>query len=161
MVHYINLGGRERPFTLVYSVPFDYEMEYEGRFYNTDVAELVAQMMNAAASMGEAQKRLLEDKESNYTKIIGLISQANSVGLSVVRLVNILYIALKVGHRIAGEPVDFTKQDVADWIGGNTDAVTKFTIVLLHANFNLSGGASDETGDKASESERKKKKQAR
>lgn len=156
MIHYINLGGQERPFTLVYSVPFDYEMEYEGRFYNTDVAELVTQMMNAATSMGEAQKRLLEDGETDYTKIVGLISQANSVGLSVVRLVNILFVALKVGHRIAGVPVEFSKQDVADWIGGNTDAVAKFTYTLLQANFNFPDPS--ENGKEDADDTKKKKK---
>ncbi len=137
MIHYVKLGKKERPFTLVYSVPYDYQLENPGRFYNTDISELVAQMLNATAALTETQKRISEMKETDYVEIIGLISKANSVALDMVLLIKIFYTALKVGHRIEKVPFDLSERDVADLTCGDSNVIATFTTALFEANFNF------------------------
>ena len=143
MIHYITLGGVERPLTFAYSVAYEYEMQ-TGKFYEADVQDLALQVVTAGAAIGTDD----------------VATAARS--LSVVKFVDILHACLVVGHRKTGKPVDFSKYDVADWAGGNMDAVSKFTTLLLQANFNLPGESDTSAEVVASEAgETKKKRPAR
>ena len=143
MIHYITLGGVERPLTFAYSVAYEYEMQ-TGKFYEADVQDLALQVVTAGAAIGTDD----------------VATAARS--LSVVKFVDILHACLVVGHRKTGKPVDFSKYDVADWAGGNMDAVSKFTTLLLQANFNLPGESDTSAEAVASEAgETKKKRPAR
>lgn len=161
MIHYLHLDGEEKPLTFVYSVPWEYELETPGKFYNTEVTELCVQILKAGAALNNAQSTKPNDSANTVEYLINQVSMANaSGGFSMVKFVDILHICLVVGHRKTGRPVNFTKRDVADWIGGNSEAIGRFTELLLHANFNIPapGDPDDTTG----ESEKpKKKKRAR
>lgn len=143
MIHYLNLGDAERPLSFAYSVAYEYELQ-TGKFYEQDVQDLARQIVIAGMAIG--------------TDDTGVAAR----GLSVVKFVDILFACLVVGHRKTSQSVTFTKHDVADWLGGNLDAVSRFTTMLLEANFNLPGEKSDEPADaEAMAGETKKKRPAR
>lgn len=142
MIHYITLGDAERPITFTYSVAYEYEMQ-TGKFYEADVQDLARQVIMAGAAIG--------------TDDVGAAART----ISIVKFVDILHACLVVGYRKTGKPVDFTKYDVADWLGGNLDTVSRFTSLLLEANFSLpseSGGDSESPPDPGEAG--KKKRQA-
>lgn len=165
MIHYLHLDGEEKPITFVYSVPWEYELEHPGKFYNTEVTELCVQILRAGAALTQAISDVPDENTGTVDKLISMVSRANAAGgFSMVKFVDILYICLRVGHRKTGKPADFTPRDVADWIGGNNEAVGKFTTLLLQANFNLPGEESQSPGDSKSPGDSdgaKKKKPAR
>lgn len=146
MIHYINLGDAERPITFSYSVAYEYELQ-TGKFYEQDVQELARQIVIAGAALGTDD------------------SAKAAQSLSIVKFVDILHACLLVGCRKTATPVNFTKYDVADWLGGNPEAVARFTTLLLEANFGLPGEATDDAADpdfaEASSGKGKKKRQAR
>lgn len=152
MIHYLNLGGQDRPLTLTYSVAYDYQVEF-GRYYNTDVTELCVQILRAGDSLNKAKAELSADLEkSQIDKMMDLIRAANgSEGFDMIKFVDILFVALVVGHRKTSTPVKFTQRDVADWIGESAEAIAEFTSLLLQANFNLkASGEAAEPDESAS-----------
>lgn len=137
MIHYLTLGDAERPVTFSYSVAYEYEMQ-TGKFYEADVQELARQVIMAGAAI--------------QTDDIATAARS----LSIVKFVDILHACLVVGYRKTGKPVDFTKYDVADWLGGNLETVATFTTLLLQANFNLPGESSDNGDPQADEPKKKR-----
>lgn len=145
MIHYLTLGDAERPLTFAYSVAYEYELQ-TGKFYENDVHSLARQIVLAGIDMG-----------TDDTAVAAR-------GVSIVKFVDILFACLVVGHRKTNTPVTVTRHDVADWLGGNLDAVSRFTTMLLEANFSLPGekSDSDEPADaEALAGETKKKSLAR
>jgi hypothetical protein len=135
MVHFVDIGGRDRPVCFSYSVAYEYELQ-TGKFYAPDVQELAMQVITAGAALGTDD----------------VATAARSV--SIVKFTDIIFAALLVGARKEKQPADFTKYDVADWMGGNPAAAGRLTELLLSANFNLkpdapSENGHDETGDAA------------
>lgn len=141
MIHYITLGDAERPISFDYSVAYEYEF-HTGKFYENDVHSLARQIVLAGIDMG-----------TDDTAVAAR-------GVSIVKFVDILFACLLVGHRKTNTPITFTRHDVADWLGGNLDAVSRFTTMLLEANFSLPGEKSDEQNGEM-EGETKKKSLAR
>ena len=143
MIHYLTLGDAERPITFSYSVAYEYEMQ-TGKFYEADVQDLARQVIMAGAAIG--------------TDDVGAAART----ISIVKFVDILFTCLVVGYRKTGKPVDFSKYDVADWLGGNMDTVSRFTSLLLEANFSLPSEAPASAEATAGEAgNAKKKSQAR
>jgi hypothetical protein len=140
MIHYLNIGGQDRPLSFAYSVAYDYEIE-TGRHYDPDIQELATQIIKAGAALN--------------TDDIGTAARS----ISMVRFVDILYHCLRAGHRKTKTPVTFDKHDVADWMGEHKQAVSDFTTMLLEANFNLKP-AEGEEAETNEDDDTKKKSQA-
>ena len=139
MIHHINIGGEDRPLTLTYSVPWQYELE-TGRYYNQDVTELCVEILRAGDEVNKARKNFEQQGEpkSNVDQMIDLIRIANgSAGFSMVRFIDIFYVSLAVGHRKSGVPFPYTKTEIADMVMNEGEVVEKFTLLLLQANFKL------------------------
>lgn len=118
MIHNIHLGGQDRPLTFAYSAAYEYELS-TGKFYEQDVAELAVQVIAAGAmlktdNLGEAARTI-----------------------SMVKYLDIAYAALRAGHLKTRTPINFTVHDVADWFGEDKKQASRFTELLLQANFNL------------------------
>ena len=144
MVHYVDIGGRERPVSFAYSVAYEYEKR-TGQFYEPDVQALALQVITAGAALGTDD----------------VATAARSI--SIVKFTDIAFAALLVGARKTGQPTDFTAYDVADWLGENPTAVGRLTELLLSANFNLKPdeATEDPTSAEATTGEGKKKTPAR
>lgn len=123
MLHYVDIGGRERPVCFSYSVAYQYEKQ-TGNFYEPDVQSLAIQVIAAGATLGT-------DDVATAARTI-----------SIVKFADIMFAAFVVGGRKAKTPVDFTIDDLVDWLGENPEAVGRLTELLLTANFKLpeSGG---------------------
>lgn len=142
MIHYVNIGGRERPVSFAYSVAYEYE-KLTGKFYEPDVQALAVQVITAGAALGTDD-----------------VATA-ACSISIIKFTDIIFAALLVGARKAGQPADFTAYDVADWLGENPEAVGRLTELLLSANFNLKPDAATDNGEPADDEAGKKKKPAR
>lgn len=137
MVHYINIGGRERPVSFAYSIAYEYEKR-TGQFYEPDVQALAVQVIVAGAALGTDD----------------VATAARSI--SIVKFTDIAFAALLVGARQTGQPMDFTVYDVADWLGENQEAVGLLTELLLSANFNLKPDATTDNEQTDNEAGKKK-----
>lgn len=137
MVHFVNIGGQERPVCFSYSVAYEYELQ-TGKFYEPDVQALAVQVITAGASLGTDD----------------VATAARSI--SIIKFTDIMHAALVVGCRKEKKPVDFDKYDVADWLGQNPDAVGRLTELLLTANFNLKPDAATDEAPPPEEETKKK-----
>ena len=144
MLHYVDIGGQERPVCFSYSVAYQYEKQ-TGNFYEPDVQALAIQVIAAGATLGT-------DDVATAARTI-----------SIVKFADIIYAAFVVGGRKAKKPVDFSIDDLVDWLGENPDAVGRLTELLLTANFKLpEAGQDDEpASDAATAGDGKKKTPAR
>jgi len=136
MVHYITLGGQERPVCFSYAVAYEYEKQ-TGHYYEADVAALGAQIITAGARAGT------DDVATAAREI------------SMVKFIDILYACLLVGYRKERLRIDFELYDVAEWLTDNRDTVSQFATMLLEANFDLSG--ENQTDDEEPDDEKKRK----
>lgn len=138
MMHFVDIGGRERPVCFSYSVAYEYQSQ-TGRFYEPDVQELAVQVITAGAALGNDD----------------VATAARSI--NIVKFTDIIFAALLTGARKEKQPVDFTTYDVADWLGENPEAVGRLTELLLTANFKLpQSGADDEpASDEAADGKKK------
>lgn len=162
MIYHINIGGEERPLTLVYSVPWQYELD-TGRYYNQDVTELCVEILRAGETVNAARENLTktEGAKSTVDQMIDLIRIANgSAGFSMVRFIDIFYVSLAVGHRKSGVPFPFTKTEIADMVMSDGAVVEIFTLLLLQANFKLKLDDADDNDSKAPDDDAKKKSPA-
>lgn len=128
MLHYVEIGGRERPVSFAYSIAYEYEKR-TGQLYEPDVQTLAVQVITAGAALGTDD----------------VATAARSI--SIVKFTDIMFAALLVGARKAGQPADFTVHDVADWLGENPAAVGRLTELLLSANFNLKADAAPDDAE--------------
>lgn len=136
MIHYLPLGGKDRPLSFSYANVYEYELA-TGRGYEYDVAELALQVIRAGQAMG--------------TDDVGTAAR----GISMVRFFDVAYAALRVGHLKAGAPAAFTVHDVAEWFGADLAQVSRFTELLLEANFNLDPRDRDDDDAPADDSKKK------
>jgi len=141
MIHFVHIGGQERPVCFSYSVAYEYEKQ-TGKFYEPDVQALAVQVITAGAALGTDD----------------VATAARSI--SIVKFTDIMHAALVVGCRKAGQKADFSSYEVADWLGENPEAVGRLTELLLSANFNLKPDAAPADGE-AMAGETKKKSPAR
>lgn len=158
MIHYIEIGGRERPITFSYSVPFQYQLK-TGRFYNVDITTLCINLLQA----GNALIEQVGEPPATLSARLEQIRAANSHPIDMLLLLDVALVCLEVGHRKAGVPIDFTKDDVADWLGEDREAIFTITQLLLAANFNLKPdeATEDPASSEATTDEGKKKTPAR
>lgn len=115
MVHFLNIGGQERPLCFDQSLAYEYERRLN-RSYLRDLNELFQQIAQVGQSVG--------------TNDIGKAAES----LSVVSLVNFFFVSMCLGCRRESRKVDFDENDVADWILGSQDIVAQFTMWLVEAN---------------------------
>lgn len=142
MVHFVDIGGRERPVCFSYSVAYEYQSQ-TGRFYEPDVQELAVQVITAGAALGNDD----------------VATAARSI--NIVKFTDIMFAALLIGARKERQAVDFTKYDVADWLGENPAATGRLTELLLTANFKLPESGGDSESQPDSNGTGKKKNPAR
>ena len=131
-VHFLELGGKERPVCLDQTLAYEYERTL-GRSYLRDLNDLFVQI----AQVGQAMS----------TNDVGTAA----ANLSVVTLVNFVYASMRLGCRRTSTSVDFDEYQVADWILGNQQAVSQFTVWLVEANVDTSVKEGDDSKKNANQ----------
>jgi len=128
MIKYIELGGQERPVCFDNSLAYEYELT-TGNYYEHDLRALFREIAMAAASIGT----------DNTDVAVGQ--------MSIVKFVDFLHCALRLGYRKTQLPIEFDAYNVADWLLNDGKAVARFTTLLLEANTDPNSVPPDESGD--------------
>lgn len=115
MTHFIELGGKERPVCFSQALGYEYERTMN-RSYLRDLEALFSQIAQVGQAMG--------------TDDIG----EAAANMSVVALVDLVYCALRLGHRRERIEIDFDPYDVADWVLPDQAAIKQLTVWLVEAN---------------------------
>lgn len=129
MVHYIKLGGQERPIGFGYSVGLEYELSTGGN-YN----ELVFRVVS------EAQEAREQFAAGN---LVGV-----SASVSVVPITTVVYHGLRFGYRKEGLTPDFEMPDVAEWLFMDQEAIQACVTALFESLPRPSGEAATDTKKK-------------
>ena len=116
MVHFIELGGIERPVSFSQALAYEYELT-TGNSYLRDLRQLFIEIAEVAAGM-------------NTEDVATAASQ-----MSVVKFVDLMHCALRLGARYERRAVDFDAYQVAEWLLGDSKAVSKLVGWLAEANF--------------------------
>lgn len=116
MVHFIELGGVERPVSFGQALAYEYELT-TGRSYLRDLQQLFIEISEVAAGM-------------NTDDVTTAASQ-----MSVVKFVDLMHCALRLGHRYERQTVGFDAYQVAEWLLGDSEAVSRLVGWLAEANF--------------------------
>lgn len=114
MVHYIKLGGKERPLSFGYEVGYSYESA-TGANYN----ELIYKIASEITKAGEA----MNDND------LGRVAAA----MSVKPMTDVVYFGLKHAHRREGIEVDFDVERVAGWLFGDQAAMQACVTALFES----------------------------
>ncbi len=114
MVHYIKIGGKERPVSFGYEVGYSYEMETDGN-YNA----LVYKIVDGAFAAREA------------LSANDLARASGTVG--VKPLSDVVYFGMKHAHRQEGLEIDFSVEDVAGWIFGSQKTIQACITALMES----------------------------
>lgn len=143
MIHYIALGQgearRERPVCFDHSLAYEFE-KTTGKLYLKELEALLVEITAAGAAHGT-------DDAGEAMKHI-----------SVVRYIDFMYSALRMGARKQRLPIDFDEYDVNDWLMGDPEAVGQLTNWLFEDNYSPPQ-VSDDAPD-PDELRKKKKPQA-
>lgn len=129
MTHFIELGGKERPVCFDQTLGYEYERTME-RSYLRDLEELFIQIAQVGHAIG--------------TDDVG----AAAANMSVVKVVDLIYCAVRLGYRREKKEVDFDSYDVADWILSNQAAMSQLTVWLVEANIDTGAKSADQDSGK-------------
>lgn len=129
MVHYIKLGGQERPIGFGYSVGLEYELSTGGN-YN----ELVFKIATEAET---ARDKFLEGD------MMGVAS-----AMSIKPITTVIYHGLRFGYRKEGLTPDFEMSDVAEWLFMDQEAIQACITALFESLPRPSGEAATDTKKK-------------
>jgi len=131
MIAHINIGGKRRPVAFGHEVAYDYEVN-TGRNYN-DLMLRVFDMLALSAQMAPIADATTADMEVDAA--VALITQPESrrrvETFSVVPFTDITYFGMLYAHRREGVEVDFEASDVAEWLFGDSKAMSACMRILV------------------------------
>lgn len=124
MTHFIELGGQERPVCFDQTLGYEYERTMQ-RSYLRDLEDLFLQIAQVGHAIG--------------TDDVGTAA----ANMSVVKLVDLIYCAMRLGYRREKLTIDFDSYDVADWILPNQEAIAQLSVWLVESNIDTSAQQAD------------------
>ncbi|HNB51102.1 MAG TPA: hypothetical protein PK530_04135 [Anaerolineales bacterium] len=138
MIHYVTIAGRERPVCFDNSLAYEYEKNL-GRPYLADLAALFDDLRVVAQRVGTDD-----------------VATA-ALQMPIVRFVDVMHCALRLGHRKERHAIDFDEYAVADWLLDDTQAVSSLTTLLAEANFDPNAKPAENGQDTEPDAGKKKK----
>lgn len=114
MVHYIKIGGKERPLSFGYEVGYSYESATGGN-YNELIYKIASEITKAGEAMSEND--------------LGRVAAA----MSIKPMTDVVYFGLKHAHRHEGVEIDFDVETVAGWLFGSQAAMQACVTALFES----------------------------
>jgi hypothetical protein len=114
MVNYISIGGKERPLAFGHAVAYHYET-FTGGNYN----ELLITVGRELEAAGQA----VQDDD--------LVRVATA--MHVKPLTDLVFAGMKYAHRKEGIEIDFDAEDVAEWLFGDSEAISQCIAALMES----------------------------